>query len=295
MLRFLAFLLLIAGLGVAAFGGYRLWLADQDGSAPAATVEEAVVEPVAVEPVAVGAVAVEPDPVAEVSEEEEVAERQSAFLGEPEEVLVQSTSVNRGLPAQPQTRAARSRSIAAPAEQGPSFRDRLQQVPVAYETPTSVSFGKTFQVNFAVDGTGDGSAADALMVGENKVVEGEAMVSERIQASLIGPAFQIEATTPSVQLLSSEQENVWRWNVTALEEGAHVLFVELYALKGEEALPVRTFQDEIVVTVGDFQRLVHIANHLNPIAIVISGLGTAIGGLFAFLRLVRRRRKNKLG
>ena len=207
-----------------------------------------------------------------------------------DDTLMTIQSQPQGEPSGADTsRVSSSRSIAGNTRV-PSFQDRLQTVPVAYETPNSVSYGRSFQVTFAVDGTGDLSATDALTGNGTEVVEGQAQVSDRIRALLIGPAFEIEIATPEIQRLSAKTENVWRWDVTPTEEGEHALFVELYALDGEEALPVRTFRDEIIVTVTDFQRMLNIANTLNPLAIVISGIGTVVGGLIGLFRFYRRRR-----
>lgn len=265
MMRFISVLFLLTGLAAAAFGGYRYFTEQQESE------------------LSVGAVPVEPPVQADTVE-----------IGSP--------PTQADLPVQPQ---GSSRRAAAPEPRferraltndtstggaGASFQERLYEAPVAYETPASASFGQTFQVTFAVDGTGDTTATDALSLEGQRVVEGQAKISDRIKASLVARAFEIELISPEVQRVSLLTENVWRWNVKAIEEGEHTLIFELFALDGDEAVPVRTFRDEVVVSVSDFQRVIQVANSLNPIAIIISGAGTAIGGFLGFFRLFRRRR-----
>ena len=265
MLRFFSALILVAGLGVAAFGGYR-YIQEQDEAQTPAAVQEAIVEPdVSLAPPP------PPPPPAPVSAPS-----------------VRMQSVGRSAEAvEPVINAVPDQEISS----GASFQDRLYDVPVAYEHPTSVDYGRSFQVTFAVDGTGDVSAVDALPGDEQRVVEAQAKISDRIKASLVGPGFEIELMSPEVQRLSLLTENVWRWNVTPMEEGEQVLIVELFALDGDEAVPVRTYRDEVVVSVTDFQRVLKVANSLNPIAVVVSGIGTAIGGFFGFFNFFRRRRR----
>lgn len=262
MMRFISALFLLAGLGVAAFGGYR-YLEEQKAPPPPAS--QAVITP-EVE----ASLPPPPPPPAPIVD-----------------APITTQSVSRSAEAvEPRFGAVTDQGASSAA----SFQERLYEVPVAYEHPTSVSYGRSFQVTFAVDGTGDTSAADALPGESERVVEAQARISDRIKASLVGPGFEIELMSPEVQRLSLLTENVWRWNVTPIDEGEQMLIVELFALDGDEAVPVQTYRDEVVVSVSDFQRVLGVANSLNPIAVVVSGIGTAIGGFFGVFKLFRRRR-----
>lgn len=104
-------------------------------------------------------------------------------------------------------------SAAMPPAPKPSFEEKLQTVPVAHETPASAEYKRPFNVTFAIDATGDTTAADALP-GRGIVTEGEAKVSDRVEVRLSGASFAIEQTSPPVQTLSPLTENTWRWSVT---------------------------------------------------------------------------------
>ncbi len=117
---------------------------------------------------------------------------------------------------------------------------RLRTVPIAHETPTSASFNRSFEVTVAIEATGDDTAADALP-GEGNIVEGEAQVLDKAQATLSGSAFEIDLISPSVQTVSPVTENVRRRKVRPTRPGMHELRLELFALAGAHARPTRTF------------------------------------------------------
>lgn len=171
-----------------------------------------------------------------------------------------------------------------------SFQERLYQVPVAYEAPKTVAFGRSFNVTFAIDGTGGESAANALPGKDDNIVEDTAKISDRLKALLVGSDFEIELLSPETQRLSLLTENVWRWRVTPQSEGEHALTLELYALDGDEAVPVRTFSDEVIVSVSTLQRVLGAADNANPLMVLLGGIGSAIGGFFGFFRFFRKQR-----
>ena len=165
---------------------------------------------------------------------------------------------------------------------------RLREVPIAHETPSSAKFGRPFDVTVAIDGTGGDSAADALP-GTGNVVEGVAQVSDSVMAALSGDRFDIVAVTPMTQTVSPLTENVWRWRVTPTEVGAHDLVIELFALEGDQALPVRTFRDKVEVQVSRVGQVVAIVDSFSPIAVVVGGIGSFLAGLLGALRFFRRK------
>lgn len=172
------------------------------------------------------------------------------------------------------------------ATTAPSLLDTLQRVPVAHETPERARFGRPFDVTLAIDATGDDSATDALP-GRGNIVEGEGFVGVKARATLSGASFDIEATTPNTQQVSPLTENVWRWRVTPRETGNQQLILELFAMDGDEALPVSTFRDEIIVEVSRFGQAVALAQSVSPLVMVIGGIGSLLAGLFGAARFFR--------
>ncbi len=173
-------------------------------------------------------------------------------------------------------------STGAPSE----IMTHLRTVPIAHETPSSAKFGRPFDVTVAIDATGDDTAADALP-GRGNIVEDTAQVSGTVMAALSGDQFAIEAVTPMTQTVSPLTENVWRWRVTPTQTGAHDLVVELFALEGNTALPVRTFRDKVEVQVSPVGQVIAAVDSVSPLAIVIGGIGSFLGGLFGVARFFR--------
>lgn len=167
-----------------------------------------------------------------------------------------------------------------------SMIDRLRTVPIAHETPTAARFNRSFEVTVAIDATGDTTAVDALP-GTGNIVEGEAQVLDKAQATLSGSAFEIQLISPAIQTVSPVTENVWRWKVTPVETGTHELRIELFAMDGNEALPVRTFTDKVEVKVSRIGQFMAKADEFDPLFMILGGIGSLLAGLIGTLRFVR--------
>ncbi len=174
-------------------------------------------------------------------------------------------------------------AMSAPAPAKPSFEETLQTVPVAHETPRSAEYKRAFDVTFAIDATGDTTAADALP-GRGLIEEGEAKVSDRVEVRLSGANFNIVAASPPVQSLSPLTENTWRWSVTALSAGEHDLTFEIFAIDSDVVTPLRTYRDTVTVKVSGLNRAIAFADQANPLFVLLGGLGSALAGLFAAFR-----------
>lgn len=280
MLRFLSVILIMLGLGAAVYGGFRL-------------VEKTY--PLAETPVLAEPAPMEDDAAAFGMAEPEQVEDNFEIAGFPSDdgLTEEMPDLAMGAPVPEEG----TRGLPVPAlEDGAATRAAgdadalagLRSVPIAHETPGSARFGLPFDVTVAIDGTGGDSAADALP-GTGNIVEGTAQVSTQVIATLSGQSFRIEAVTPTTQAISPLTENIWRWRVTPQAVGSQQLTIELYAIsEGGAAMPVRTFRDEIEVEVSRVGQVVSVVDSFSPIAVVIGGIGSFIGGLFGVLRLFRR-------
>lgn len=168
------------------------------------------------------------------------------------------------------------------------FLASLRTVPIAHETPKGAQFGRPFTVTVSLDATGDDSATDSLP-GTGNIVEGEAKISDTVQALVSGEAFKVEAITPDTQRVSPLTENVWRWKVTPTAVGNQELVIELFALMDGEALPLRTFRDSVQVEVSRIGQAIALAQSVSPITVVAGGIGSLFAGLFGFIGFFRRR------
>jgi hypothetical protein len=305
MLRILSVLLVVAGLVVAGFGGAALLerYAPQEGLAAAsAPVDQAsAASPPAEEP-AFEAASVEtpvrdvapspeasaksvPEAAAETGEagEPAISEEESQFNFQTEmepSPMARSASpvLSDSTEEMPEISAMSARTAAEP-----SFADTLRTVPVAHETPRSAEYKRAFNVTFAIDATGDTTAADALP-GRGVIEESEAKVSERVEVRVSGASFNIVAASPPVQTLSPMTENTWRWSVTPLSAGDHDLVFEVFAIDSDAVTPLRTFQDTVTVKVSGLNRAIAFADQANPLFVLLGGLGSALAGLFAAFR-----------
>ena len=257
MMRLISILLLIAGLLAAGLGGAALMdqhfpkaetpamasvpdYADAAASPQEAPAEMAAAEPAPSEPPAPSAI-VEADepmpaPAPEATGETDMqpgsaSPSEDAFSFQPmmEEAPPEAAPMMRSARPEPSESEDLAAADASPeavdiddpnvtAAVSESFIDKLKTVPVAHETPPSAEYKRAFDVTFAIDATGDTTAADALP-GRGVIQEGEARVSDRVEVRLSGAAFTINPTSPPVQSLSPLTENTWRWSVTALSAG----------------------------------------------------------------------------
>ena len=305
MLRILSVLIVIVGLVVAGIGGAALlerYAPQEELAAASAPVEEVSAASAPAEEPAFEVAAAEapdfeaapapeasaksvPEAAAETGEagEPAISEEESQFNFQTEmepSPMARSAApeASDSVEAMPEISA-----MSAPAPAGPSFEDTLRTVPVAHETPRSAEYKRAFDVTFAIDATGDTTAADALP-GRGVIEESEAKVSERVEVRVSGAAFNIVAASPPVQTLSPMTENTWRWSVTPLTAGDHDLVFEVFAIDSDAVTPLRTFQDTVTVKVSGLNRAIAFADQANPLFVLLGGLGSALAGLFAAFR-----------
>jgi hypothetical protein len=298
MLRILSVLIVIVGLVVAGFGGAALlerYAPQEELAAASAPVEEISAASAPAEEPAFEVAAAEA-PINEVAPPPEASAKSVPEAGEPA-ISEEESQFNfqTEMEPSPMARSAAPEAsesfeampeisaMSAPASTGPSFEDTLRTVPVAHETPRSAEYKRAFDVTFAIDATGDTTAADALP-GRGVIEESEAKVSERVEVRVSGAAFNIVAASPPVQTLSPMTENTWRWSVTPLTAGDHDLVFEVFAIDSDAVTPLRTFQDTVTVKVSGLNRAIAFADQANPLFVLLGGLGSALAGLFAAFR-----------
>lgn len=249
MFRLLSLLLILIGAAALAFGGYHFMLGDPNPPATSA-----------------------PPPTGSVG------------FDAPAGATTPGDSRSRSL----SSKSTGEQDMFGTAMATEDFLGSLRTVPIAHETPRGATFGRPFTVTVALDATGDDSATDSLP-GTGNIGEGEAQISDTVQALVSGQAFHVEAITPAVQRISPLTENVWRWKVTPTAVGNQELVIELFALMGNEALPLRTFRDSVDVEVSRIGQAVAFAQSISPITMVAGGIGSMLAGMFGFIGFFRRR------
>ena len=251
MFRFFFLLLILIGLGALAFGGYQYMQTQEEPAVTAAP-----------PPGSIGF--------------------ESGAASEP---IISRSSNSRSMTM---PSAAADDDFFGVASVDNSVMSALRTVPIAHETPSTAQFGREFTVTLAVDATGDDTAIDALS-GRGNVVEGEAQISSSVTALVSGDTFEVRSITPETQLISPVTENVWRWKLTPTAVGSQELVIELFANLDGQALPLRTFRDEVDVDVSRIGQAIAIAKSVSPITVVAGGIGSLLAGLFGFVGFFRRR------
>lgn len=251
MFRFLSFLLILVGLGALSFGGYQYFQSQQQPERKASA-----------------------SAPSESYGFEALETADSPVVSSPRSLSSPSVSGDD--------------DFFGVASVGGDVMSALRTVPIAHETPSKAQFGREFTVTLALDATGDDTAIDALS-GRGNIVEGEAQISSSMTALVSGETFDVRAITPETQLISPVTENVWRWKVTPTAVGSQELVIELFANLDGQALPLRTFRDEVEVDVSRIGQAIAIARSVSPITVVAGGIGSLLAGLFGFVGFFRRR------
>ncbi|MEO0884027.1 MAG: hypothetical protein AAFY34_15035 [Pseudomonadota bacterium] len=265
MFRFLSLVLLLAGITITGFGGYQMFFPGEPevASTPAPPPPEPIAEdaaPPAPNKTTSRSYSAAPEPNFDTVED--IAEAAGIILSETDENCLAANTADEPV------------------------SEQLRTVRVAYEVPEEATFGKPFDVTFALNGSGTGDPA-ATLPNQERIIENTADIGDRARASLLGSAFQIESQSPEVQIISTSLNNVWRWRVTPREAGEHALFIELYAIENGEALPVRTLNDIVTVNVSRVNQIIALANQANPIVMVLGGIGSMLAGVFGVVRFFR--------
>lgn len=303
MLRFLSFLIFLAGAAAAAVGAIAYFKIDVSDYLPAAqapvgelAVDYGDAEPQAIEaPEPAAAPAPEPEPIVEeVIVEPITIEEPIAKSAKKSRSLARTVDPNLAEivgEADPIVEFA-TEAAPAPLPTGPTpeeaFLESLRTVPIAHQTPREVEYMRPFDVVLAIDATGDDDATDSLS-GTAVVVQDEAKVSDTVEVRLIGAKFEIEDSSPMRQKLSPVTENTWRWSVTPLTTGEHDLVFEIFAIDQDSVTPLRTFSDRVTVQVSGLNKAIAMANEANPIFVLLGGIGSALGGLWGTLKFFGKK------
>jgi hypothetical protein len=159
---------------------------------------------------------------------------------------------------------------------------------IAFNTPAEMRLGERTVIQLLLDPRpGITPEVLALQVTEQGAVQSaQIKISDSIEATISGAAFEIRAVTPEVQALSGEGPTEWKWEIKPREAGSHRLFLTINAIvsgAGGVKRSVRTFDRTIVVHVPPAA----LANWLRePVAwlalLVLAGVAT--GALLAIRR-----------
>lgn len=128
-------------------------------------------------------------------------------------------------------------------------------------------------------------------------VEGSPRISAQMSATLTGPGFKIESTTPEEQTIAEGFPTVWTWNVTAKQEGDEQLEVTLYAivLDGDKERRLRVESDAQKITVNVrpqtwSERLDALSSELTSVKSIAISLGAIATAVLAWFGISRGKK-----
>jgi hypothetical protein len=129
----------------------------------------------------------------------------------------------------------------------------LQQASIAFNAPKTLELAQTEQIQLLLDLNQPPEALGLALTSEGARRSSQVGVAARMEARLTGEQFQITATTPEEQLISSKGPTEWRWDIRPKATGPQELHLTLTALFDVEGKPgrrhIRTFDETIEVEV----------------------------------------------
>jgi hypothetical protein len=130
---------------------------------------------------------------------------------------------------------------------------------IAFTVPSTMRYKHPQLVELVLSSSLSIAQLQAQLEQKEGVGSARVRISNRMEAQLTGSGFQIQALTPELQAITSEQTARWRWEVVPAEPGSHSLHLTLSALidiAGRDTpLVVRTYDQSIEVKIAVSQRV----------------------------------------
>ena len=130
---------------------------------------------------------------------------------------------------------------------------------IAFNAPESMRYAQPQIVELLLSPSLSVADLEAQLHQKMGAESAQVHVSNRMEAHLTGSGFAIEALTPDLQAITSQQITRWKWEVNPTKLGPQTLHLALSAhidLAGLDApLVARTFEREIQVDITIQQRV----------------------------------------
>lgn len=219
----------------------------------------------------------------------------AAAGGEGETFDIDPSFGTESVSAAPQERlAVPAAAEAASAAAASSLSEQFKSRQVAYNRPpATMILNRPIDVSLVIDAREAPDAAESLEGFPGTVVERDVDLSDVVSAQLTGVGFDIVSQSIGRQKLSGTTQNRWQWRVTPTETGQRTLILEIfgYAQGSLDAEPLDAYRDDIMVEVRDLDRLINLAQSVQPVFGIVAAIAGALSVLVGFLRLrVEKRR-----
>ena len=130
---------------------------------------------------------------------------------------------------------------------------------IAFDAPSTMRFGQVQTVELVLSPSLSAPALQSQLNEQVGAESAQVQISNRMEAKLTGIGFTIEALSPDLQAVTTQQVTRWQWEVTPTGRGQKKLHLSLsahIAAAGSDApLVVRTFDRDIDVNVTVGQRV----------------------------------------
>jgi hypothetical protein len=180
----------------------------------------------------------------------------------------------RGAPVRPAPSPSPRPAPARTSPQADSFKaidrimEEMQPGNIAFNVPAAINLQETASIHLVLSLQKPVEALKQMVQAEGEKEGTSIRITNRMEARLTGPNFQIQAITPEVQAVTATEITEWKWVVKPTQLGQHHLHLTLTALFSVDGVPtsrmIRTFDKTIEVNVTLAQQATALAHKFGP-------------------------------
>ena len=141
-----------------------------------------------------------------------------------------------------------------------SLLNEMEFATLVFNTPTNINIDDSPRIQLILSLSETVNEIKHLIVEEGKRIGTTIRVSDRMEARLSGPMFQITAITSEIQAVSKNQRTEWQWEIYPKKDGKHNLYLTLTALLEIDGYntprSIKTFSKIIKVNVTTSQKAI---------------------------------------
>jgi hypothetical protein len=156
------------------------------------------------------------------------------------------------------TTHAPSAPAAAPVADVDALLARMAIGSIAFNVPESLNVKETAVIQLLLSATAALEDLQRELSAPGAAVGARVRISERMEAHLSGPEFDITAITPETQAVSRQIDTEWKWEIKPKRAGRHALHLTLSALVSVEGettpRTIKTFDRDIIIEITAVQR-----------------------------------------
>jgi|GEM_PF-6072522 hypothetical protein len=108
--------------------------------------------------------------------------------------------------------------------------ERLQLGNIVFNAPVTLQRGRWDVIQLVLSYKDSINKLENLITAAGEKITARVQISDRMEATLYGSAFDIKAVTPSIQAVSKIVTTQWKWEIKPTESGLQRLYLTLYAI-----------------------------------------------------------------